>query len=297
MQPQGGGEPEVDPQMAQTLGGQPIKLSPDTPMPTANRNNKALDGVLPQYQAIIKAYADGRMPVPTTAALRNPLTMSLLAKVQEYDPSFDAGNYPARASFMKSAAAGKIFDLTRSANTFLNHADSYLDAVDALGLDNGMAAHVTNPLKIAKMMAENDPKLTRVQTNMTPLLDEFAKFMGGKGQLTDAARREYGDKLKAAQTPEQTKAVLGKMVELMNGQLQPIAEQATSVLGADAKPIDFIKPSARKSLERITSADYQAPGDKRPDGSGGGIADGTIAVNRKTGHRMVRQGGKWVDAQ
>lgn len=241
---------------AQSELGEPEPENPNAP-PIAGRNDAALKTMPPATARLVKAYSDGRMPIPTAAALRNPSMAKLMASVQEYDPSFDAANYQARKNFLTSSTSGSIFNnIIAPSNKFLNHASSYLDAYDKLGMEGGLLSYATNPLKLKEMQGKRSGEYMSAETNLQGVKDEFAKFMGGKGQLTDLARKLESD-LSITSSPAETYATISKMKELMQGQLEPVAQQRKELFKQGA-PGDFIQPKGQEAIARIDRGPMQA---------------------------------------
>lgn len=238
-------------------GGTPPAQSdigtPEPPNPNAppiSGNEDFLKTLPPATANLVKAYAEGRMPIPTAAALRNPSMARLMAAVQQYDPSFDAANYQARKNFLTSSTSGPIFNnVIAPSNKFLNHASSYLDAYDKLGMGGGLTSYVTNPYELGKLKAARSGEYMSAETNLQGVKDEFAKFMGGKGQLTDLARKLESE-LSITSSPAETYATIGKMKELMQGQLEPVAQQRKELFKQGA-PGDFIQPKGQEAIARI----------------------------------------------
>lgn len=251
---------------AQSEVGTPEPANPNAP-PVAG-NEDFLKTLPPATANLVKAYAEGRMPIPTAAALRNPSMARLMAAVQQYDPSFDAANYQARKSFLTSSTSGSIFNnVIAPSNKFLNHASSYLDAYDKLNMGGGLTSYVTNPMKLGELKAARSGEYMSAETNLQGVKDEFAKFMGGKGQLTDLARKLESD-LSITSSPAETYATIGKMKELMQGQLEPVAQQRKELFKQGA-PGDFIQPKGQEAIARIDRGPSQPKADaqKGPPGA------------------------------
>lgn len=295
---------------------------PPSATPDDGRNYQFLASLPPQVQQMVKMYADGDMPPPTGAALRNPRIMQMLSWAKQFDPSFELSDYPARVALKKNMTSGPMQQTIASSNKFINHAKDLLDSYDTLGLGNGTSSWVTNAATLAKLRAQRDPRTNAVDTNAQYASEEFEKFMGGKGQMTDAARKLQQD-LSTAKDPEQLYATVGKMVQMMHGQLTPIAENYQAVFkNPKYLPRNLLFPTAQASLDSINSriakmpnvlsAVYgtgpqpTVPGAAAPatpeaqevqqdaKAEANGSAEGTIIINRKTGQRLVKQGGQWV---
>lgn len=74
----------------------------------AQLNGQPFLDQLPQNDAAqVKALAEGRMAFPTGTALKSAYWQDMLQKVAQYDPSFDAVNYTARAGTRKAFTSGK----------------------------------------------------------------------------------------------------------------------------------------------------------------------------------------------
>lgn len=220
-----------------------------------------LNSLPPLMKANIEGWLQGKLPVPTSSAMRDPRIQQQLALAHTIDPSFDAADYPTRQKFMASITSGPAFtNVIAPARKFLNHAASYLQSWDKLGLDNGPQSFVTNPLKIAHMQAERNGLVKAAQTNLQGVKEEFEKFMGGKGQLTDMARQAEND-LSLAGSQDQQREVIGKMVDLMHGQLDPYVEQRQAVLkNSGYVAPDLLDNNSRAALGFVKGWHAPAPG-------------------------------------
>ena len=215
-------------------------------------DTKLLNSLPPMMKANVESWLQGKLPVPTSSAMKDPRIQQQLALAHTIDPSFDAANYPTRMKIMKDLTSGTPFNnVIAPARKFLNHAASYLNTWDQLGLDDGPKSFVTNPLKVKKLQAQRNGLVDAAQTNLQGLKEEFEKFMGGKGQLTDMARQAEND-LSLAGSRSQQREVIGKMVELMHGQLDPYVEQRQQVLGKSGyMSQDLLDNQSRQSLGYI----------------------------------------------
>ncbi len=88
-----------------TASGQPAPTGTQTADPTITGPTflKTLD---PAEATKVQAIAEGRMQLPSGYFMRSPQGHKLLSDIAQYDPTFDAVNYNARAATRKDFTAG-----------------------------------------------------------------------------------------------------------------------------------------------------------------------------------------------
>jgi hypothetical protein len=87
----------------------------------------------PQIAGIVKAMVEGRQAPPAGAALRAPQIQQLLMLANQYDPSFDATTWGARASMAKDYGdQGPIGKSNLAINTVIGHLGDLKKSADAL---------------------------------------------------------------------------------------------------------------------------------------------------------------------
>ena len=256
-----------------TVSGAGMRMARDPNLKSGEKDEQFLAQFPPVVQAAIKAYSEGKADPASGTGKGATNALKLMGLTAIYDDTFDKSNYPARVNFLKNVTSGPMFqNVIAPSQKFLNHAAAYLDTYDTLGLDDGTTSFVTNPVKIAAMRANRDGRYDAAKVNLQGLKDEFAKFMAGKGQLTDLARKLEAD-LDVSASPAQTKAVIGKMVELMHGQLEPVVQQRRAVMNRpDSVPADLLDPTAKKSFEHVVQWQPGKPAMAHPGMPGAGGA-------------------------
>jgi hypothetical protein len=236
-------------------------------------DTKLLGSLPPMMRANVESWLQGKLPVPTSSAMKDPRIQQQLALAHTIDPSFDAANYPTRLKIMKDLTSGTPFNnVIAPARKFLNHGATYLQTWDQMGLDDGPKSFVTNPLKVAKLQAQRNGLVDAAQTNLQTMKTEYEKFMGGKGQLTDLARKMEND-LSLSGSASQQREVIGKMVQLMQGQLDPYVEQRKQVLGKSGyMSSDLLDDMSRKSLQYVQNWHPAQEGGAAAPAEGGAAA-------------------------
>jgi hypothetical protein len=255
----------------QTVNGKPVgaaeAASPLVDMERAKNSGvqgEALYEYLPkQIAPMVKAMIEGRQPLPSGAAMRNPATLALIDAAHSVDPTFDATSWGARSSGAKDFASGKSAEMVRSANQTLHHVGALLDSMDAL--NNG-----SYPLfnKVGNTIAEARGSGTQgaFRTNAHAVAEELSKVFKG-ANLSDAEIHSWEQNLHENMSPEQQKTQILKLKELLHGSLQALDEKRVSALGpmAAAKAGPIIKDDAQRVLERIDKW-AGAPGGQKSHG-------------------------------
>ena len=245
----------------QTVNGQPINAqgavagssSPLADMEKAKAagvQGEALYEYLPkQIAPMVRAMIEGRQPLPTGAAMRNPATLALIDAAHSVDPTFDATTWGARAAGAKDFTSGKSSEMVRAANQTLAHVGSLLDSMDNLHNRSVPAwNYVANTANEA--MGGGQPGAFR--TNAHAVAEEMSKVFKG-ANLSDSEIRHWEQNLSENMSPEQQKAQIAKLSELLHGSLQALEEKRVAAIGpmAAEKAGPVIKPEGQKVLERI----------------------------------------------
>jgi hypothetical protein len=242
------------------LNGKPVEEG-DEAIDPATGNREAWLGKQDQWlRDRLKRIAAGDEQMPGSTS-RSPDAIAIRNGLAHYSPNTQEQDYKTKQDWKKQVeGGGPIFQkIIRPSQTFLNHAASFLDSYDKLGMEDGWVAknggnYINMQYKI-KEGKEGGGAIKDAGINLKGLKDEFSKFMAGSGQLTDQARREQNDIMNSIDihsTPSEVRAGIGKMVELMHGQLQPVVDQnARSMKLPRSTPGDLLGDKGRQSLEKV----------------------------------------------
>lgn len=247
---------------AQTVNGQPI--APNGSQPTssggglaalqqaqnAGVTGDALYGYLPPaYRNTVKAMIEGRQPLPSTTAMRSPATLALIDAAHAIDQSFDATVWKARNEAGPDWTKGKSSEMVRAANQTLAHVGSLMDAMDKLG---NTRFPIANAVKntVNEQIGGGEPGSFR--TNAHAVAEEMSKVFKG-ANLSDSEIRHWEQNLSENMSPEQQRAQIAKLSELLHGSLQALEEKRLTAMGPAMaeKQGPLIKAEGQKVLERI----------------------------------------------
>jgi hypothetical protein len=197
----------------------------------------------------VKAMIEGRQPLPSTTAMRSPATLALIDAAHAIDPAFDATVWKARNEAGPDWTKGKSSEMVRSANQTLAHVGSLMTAMD--NLKNG-----NFPIKnaIGNYIQENVGygEQGAFRTNAHAVAEEMSKVFKG-ANLSDSEIRHWEQNLSENMSPDQQRAQIAKLSELLHGSLQALEEKRLSAMGpAQAeKAGPLIKPEGQAVLKRI----------------------------------------------
>lgn len=258
------------------------------------------DGLLKALPAGIAAqvqgYAEGRLQ-PSPMMMRTKEGQQLMQLVSQYDPSFDAVNYAARAATRKDFTAGKAAQNITALNTAVGHISTLQDAANAL--DNTDYPTINSIVNTVKNLTGSD-KVKNFDTAKDAVADELTRvFRGSGGSVSDI--ESWKKKLDAANSPEQFKGVLNQMTELLNSRLDALGQQYNQGMGTTKQGIELLSPKAQAAYQKITgspAAETGVTGNLAADNAAqpqqpSKIAEGTTATNPQTGAKIVFKGGKW----
>lgn len=200
-------------------------------------------------QPIVKAVLDGRYPIPVGKAATSPEWQRVVQLATQADPSFDAGNYPARAAARKDFTSGQTSKTITGLNTLAHHIETLDSAID--GLNNGSL----QTLNAAGNFINNrlgDPRVNKFQVAANAVADEAAKVFAGSGSAL-ADREKLASMFDPNMSPAQLKAATAQLAELVEGKLGGLQNQLDQGLGLGARNIQVASPEAKKLFNSFRS--------------------------------------------
>lgn len=241
---------KVDPSMA-GFGALGNVAQGQAPSVTGEGFLKTLD---PKIATQVKALSEGRMAFPTGYAMTKPYWQNMVAAVSQFDPSFDAIDYGARAKTRNSFSAGPDSQNVASINTAIWHLGRLQESATAL--DNTTFPLVNRVLNWG-VSATGDPRVARFQTDANAVSNELTRvFRGTGGSETDV--QSWKNELNAAGSPEQQQAVINEGVQLLNSRLEAVAHKYNQGMGTAKQPMEILSPEAQKVYTRLTGQEPSA---------------------------------------
>jgi hypothetical protein len=246
----------------------------------------------------VKAYASGKMPMPSGYALKSPYFQKMMQMVTQYDPSFDAVNYNARSKTRNDFTSGKSAQSINALNTVIGHLGTLSAAADKL--DNSTFP-TWNAVKNVYENATGDPRIKNFDTTKKAVVDELTRVWRGSGG-SEGDIKTWSDQINASNSPAQLHSVIGQIGDLLESKINALAETYKQGMGTTADPIQFVTPKSQITLDALRSSgspplpDDSGPSRVRNPATPGANAP-VRAVNPRTGARIELQNGKWVPVQ
>ena len=221
----------------------------------------------PNIAATVKALSEGRMAFPSGFALKSPYWQNMMLAVAQYDPSFDAVNYNARAATRRdfSSMSGKGGGSLASFNTAMGHLgnlDSHIDALnngnypDLNTMENWASTHGGD--------TRYQVALQRFETDRQAVSDELTRaFRMSGGNVHDI--QGWESKLDAAQSPQALHAAVGEAVNLLKTRIDAVGDQYNRGMGTTADSLQLLSPKAQETYRKLvgdksgTPANQNAP--------------------------------------
>jgi len=262
-----------------SLPAKSTPVSGDTP---DNVKPEVLASLDPNLASQVKALDEGRMAFPTGFALKSPYWQNILRLVSQYDPSFDAVNYNARAKTRADFVAGKSAQNITSFNTAIGHLDTLDKSIDSLGNTN--YGWINSPLQSIKSAA-GDTQFQAAQKQFMAakqaVTDELTRaFRGSGGNVHDIVGWEQT--LNQADSPAALHAATKAAVDLLRSRIESVGDQYNRGMGTTRDPLTMLSPHAQEAIARLSG---EAPQQK-------GAAAGTSPVTPPVPGAKLFQG-KW----
>lgn len=200
-------------------------------------------------QPIVKAVLEGRYPIPVGKAATSPEWQRVVQLATQADPSFDAGNYPARAAARKDFTSGPTSKTITGLNTLAHHIATLDSAID--GLNNGKL-QTLNAVGNFVNNRIGDPRVNKFQVAANAVADEAAKVFAGTGSAL-ADREKLASMFDPNMSPAQLKAATAQLAELVEGKLGGLQNQLDQGLGLGARDIKVVSPEAKTLFDSYRS--------------------------------------------
>lgn len=206
-----------------------------------------LQTLSPEMAQQVKAYAEGRMPMPSGFALKSPYFQKMLQYITQYDPSFDAVNYNSRAKTRQDFTSGKSAQNINALNTVIGHLQTLSDSADSLG---NTSYPMWNSAKNAYENATGDPRINTFNTTRKAVVDELTRVYRGTGG-SEADIKTWSDQLNAANSPQQLHSVIGRIGDLLESKINAMGETYNQGMGTTANPMNLVTPHAQQTLDTL----------------------------------------------
>lgn len=243
----------------------------------------------------VKAFAEGRAPVTA----RN--LQQMLPLVTQYDPNFQAADYPVKLATRKNYTSGKQFQEVQAINTVAGHLDNLSKSADEL---NNTRFPWWNQVANAAAQATGDPRVDKFNTDKQAVTNELSKAYRG-GHVTEGDVKEWQQNISAAKSPQQLKAVIGEFNDLLMSKRQALEDGYKSSMGPAPLPDEFssVSKHAKEVFDRVGGWAHgekpAAPAQAAAPASAAAppaISEGATATG-PNGVKVKLVGNKWVPVQ
>lgn len=243
------------------LGVNPQPVSTQAGAMSAPTGDAFLSTLPPAMAAQVKALAEGRMAFPTGFAMKSPQMQALLQAVGQYDPSFDAINYNARAATRKSFTSGKDAQTINSLNTALGHVGDFLDAAKNL---NNSSFTPLNAVENYIASATGNPNVNQFKAAQTALSGEILKAFNN-GHITEGELKALRDQMSANASPAQLRGVATMFGHLLQSKIEALGENYSRGMGTVQNGMNLLNPHAQAVMNNLMGQQQQQPAPANPN--------------------------------
>jgi hypothetical protein len=208
----------------------------------------------PDAQAKIQGLLNYQIPLPAGNALARPEWATVLSRALQIDPTFDVKRYGERQAYLKDYASGQTGRAITSLDTVMHHLDSFNNSATALH-NTGLPIYNA----FANWMRESTigfPEKKQFDNDAGAVEGELANVFKATG-ATDQEIHAWRSRLSSSETPEEFKANVASLVDLINGRMSAVGNRYKSVMGHDAP--DFLSPESRAIFNRFSQGGGSQP--------------------------------------
>jgi hypothetical protein len=166
-------------------------------------------------QNMVKALSEGRLAFPQGAALRAPFWQEKLSQVAQFDPTFDATDFNARAKGRANAISGKLGQSNNALNTALGHAGTLYEQIGGTASHGGFPfATTVNAVQNAYEKGRGEAGITNFTDTASKLADEMEAVYRNGGGAEQGVVRQLKN-LDPNMSLEQKQGVIKNAMELL----------------------------------------------------------------------------------
>lgn len=206
-------------------------------------------------RAIVQALIDGRYPIPTGAALRNPQMVRYLTEAAAIDPTFDAANAATRVGTRKDFLDGASAKNMTSMRTTLGHLGRLSTVIDQL--HNGSATPLNWAGNAFSGVAGEAPT-SNFQAVATTAATELSRTLQG-GAPTESEIKHWRDLLSQNKSPAQLHGVVSQMAGLLKSRLDQLEYQYRQGMGPSSTPLHVLNPETAEIYQQLSGLGAARP--------------------------------------
>jgi hypothetical protein len=225
----------------------------------------------PEQKAQSQALVDGRRTLDARMA-STPFGKTIIAGAYAIDPTFDQGNYNARAKaradlVSPNGTGGKTIG---ALNTAIQHAGKLSDLIETLDNSNmPLVNAIVNPLR----SAGGSTAVTNFDTVAPQLAKEIERVWRGAGG-TAGEIHDLIETIGHNKSKQQQREALQQFVELAKGKLDSLERQRDSALGETVgKTIPILYPQNQPIIDTIAQRASGKPATVSAAGGGVSVTD------------------------
>jgi hypothetical protein len=237
----------------------------------------------PTDAAQVKALASGRMAFPTGKAAASPYWQMRLQQVAQYDPTFDAINYTARAKTRADFTSGVSARNIKALNTAIGHVGQLANQISGTASHGGFPLATTvNALENTYERGKGDPGITNYAQTAGAVSGELTQVFRGSGGA-EADIQRYLNELDPNASAQQKQAAVSNILTLLKSRLDALNDQYTKGMGTSAGGLQVLDPHAVDTLQQhlpgFNAADYGGPSGPSDSGTPGAPSNGGTPPN------------------
>ena len=207
-----------------------------------------LQSLPPGMGDVVKAMADGRMPFPSSFAMRYPYWQSVIQALAHYEPNnLDVKKYSVRLSVQRDFTSGKSAINVTAINTAIGHMGSLYDLSRALK-NNDVAA--VNRIVNAVRTETGDPTVNNAAMAAHAVSSELMRVFRTVG-ASDQGVADFEKKLDVNKGPDVILGALKTGASLLDSRINALNDQWKRGMGTNEPFPNLLSPHSAQTLERL----------------------------------------------
>lgn len=219
--------------------------------------DEMLKVIPPEFRAGVQALESGNA-LPASFGRANGRA-ALMTYAHALNPDMNDNEIAARRNFMIDMDKGTLGTKIMSANKVTNHLASYYDSIDPL--KNGDVPEwnaVTNAARLRSHDPDFQAAMGNHRTYKEAVASELPTMLRGSNSA-ESDVKSWRSNTDENAAPATSKATARSLIHVMQGQLEPIADQQNKVMKTNITWKDLLSPQSREIMDRLSKDEVSAP--------------------------------------
>lgn len=241
--------------------------NPELAMPTTMANSGMLNGLHgeefltelekaePGKAALLRQVGEGRAPYPSGFMMKTPAGQFLVTALAQAYPNMTAQDFHTKQKTADDFKSGPSSKAVKSANQAILHANTALEASEALGGLDTLPV-LNSPINAVRGQFSTDYQTHKAtfEGAINAMSTELSKSFAGKPPAL-AEIEHWRKNVMTDDSPTTRRAAIMTGMKLLNGSLESLVDQYNKGMLTNSESVDLLAPHNKELFTRLLSGE------------------------------------------